>query len=120
MCNTDGIGQLDLALVSQTCGYDILCNVTCCVSCGTVNLGAVLTGESAAAVTGISTVGVYDDLTAGQTAVSVRSADNETAGRIDEELGVLIDHICRKDRIKDILFDIFVDLLLGNILDRAG
>ena len=31
MCHTDRIRQLDLTLVSQTCCYDILCNITCCV-----------------------------------------------------------------------------------------
>ena len=75
MRNTDRIRQLDLALVSQSCCYDILCNVTCCICCGTVYLGAVLSGECAAAVTSVTTVGVYDDLTAGQTTVSVRSAN---------------------------------------------
>ena len=72
LCHTDGVGQLDLALVSQTCCNDIFCHITGCVSCGTVNLGAVLTGECAAAVSAVSTIGVYNDLTAGQTAVAVR------------------------------------------------
>ena len=90
MCYTDCVGKLDLALVSQSCCNNILCNVTCCVSCGTVYLGAVLTGECAAAVTCISTVGVYDDLTSGQAAVSVRAADYETSGRVNEELGFCI------------------------------
>ena len=89
MSDTDCVGKLDLAFVGKTCCYDILCNVTCCVCCGTVYLGAVLSGECAAAVTSVTTVGVYDDLTAGQTTVSVRSANNETAGWVDKELGIL-------------------------------
>ena len=40
-CYTDRIGKLDLALVSQSCCNDVLCNITCCISCGTVNLCAV-------------------------------------------------------------------------------
>ena len=63
-------------------------------------------------MTCISAVGVYDDLTAGQTSVTVRSADYETSGRVDEELGVLIDQLCRQNRIKDIFFDILVNLFL--------
>ena len=116
MSNTDGIRQLDLALVSKSCCYDILCNVTCCVCCGTVYLGAVLSGECAAAVTCVATVGVYDDLTAGQTTVSVRSANNETAGWVDKELGILVYHISRDDLVKYILLNILMDLLLGYIL----
>ena len=68
----------------------------------------------------ISTVCVYDDLTAGQSAVAVRSADHKTAGRIYEELRVLIDHLLRKDRIKYIFPDIRVDLLLGHIRIMLG
>ena len=81
MRNADCVGQLNLALVSQTCGNDVLCHITGCVSCRTVNLGAVFSGESSAAVTGISAVGVYDDFSSGQSAVTVRSADYETSGR---------------------------------------
>ena len=51
-------------------------------------------------MTSVSAVGVYDDLTAGQTGISVRSADYETAGRVDEELGVLIYHVCRNDFVE--------------------
>ena len=38
MSNTDCIGKLDLALVSKSCCYDILCYITSCICCGTVNL----------------------------------------------------------------------------------
>ena len=62
-----------------------------------------------------SAVGIDDDLAAGQACISVRSTDDETAGRIDEVLGVLINHILRKDRIKDILSDVFVDLFLADL-----
>ena len=112
LCYADCVRQLDFALVSQSCCNNVLCNITCCVSCASVNLGAVLAGKSAAAMTCISAVGVYDDLTAGQTSVTVRSADYETSGRVDEELGVLIDQLCRQNRIKDIFFDILVNLFL--------
>ena len=120
MSNTDGIRQLDLALVSKSCCYDILCNVTCCVCCGTVYLGAVLTGECAATVTCVSTVGVYDDLTSGQAAVSVRAADYETSGRVNDCLLYLVYHISRDDLVKYILLNILMDLLLGYILIMLG
>ncbi len=71
--------------------------------------------ESSAAVTGISAVGVYDDFSSGQSAVTVRSADYETAGRVDIIFCILIDHLLRKDRIEDIFLDILVDLLLSYI-----
>ena len=60
----------------------------------------------------VSAVSIYDDLTSGQSAVSVRSTDNETSGRIYKELRVLIYHILRKDLIKHVFLDVCVDLLL--------
>ena len=66
-------------------------------------------------MTCISAVGIYDDLTAGQTSVTVRSADYKTSGRIDKELGVLVDQLCRQDRIKNIFLNIFVNLFLRYI-----
>ena len=65
MSNTDRIGKLDLTLVSKTCCNNVLCNITCSLSSRTVNVCAVLTGKSTAAVTFISTVGIYNDLTSG-------------------------------------------------------
>ena len=66
-------------------------------------------------MTGISAVGVYDDFSSGQSTVTVRSADYETAGRVDIIFCILIDHLLRKDRIEDIFLDILVDLLLSYI-----
>ena len=113
--HTDSVGQLDLTFVSQAGTNDVFGYVTGCVSCGTVYLGAIFTGEGSAAVTGISAVGIYDDLASGQTGISVRSADNETAGGVDEEFCICIYHLCRKNRIKNIFFDVFMDLFLCHI-----
>ena len=115
MRNTDRIGKLDLTLVSKTCCNNVLCNITCSISSRTVNLCAVLTGKSTAAVTSCSAVGINDDLTTCQTTVTVRSADNKTTCRIDEILRIRINHISRNDRIKNILLNILMDLLLSNI-----
>ena len=72
--------------------------------------------KSSAAVTCISTIGINDDLTTGQTCISVWSADYETSGRIDKEFGISIDQLLWKDRIKDIFLNILMDLFLGNVL----
>ena len=116
MSDTDCVGKLDLAFVSQTCCNDILCNVTCCICCRTVYFCAVFSGESSAAVTSHSTVCINDDLTSCQTCITVRSTDYETSCRIDEEFCLIIDQLCRKDRIEYIFFDILMDLLLSYII----
>ena len=112
LSHADGVGQLDLALVSQAGCYDILGHIAGCVSSRTVYLGAVLTGECTAAVSCVAAVGIYDNLTAGKTGVAVWSADNKTAGWIDKELCVVIKKFCRKNRLEYILADIFVNLFL--------
>ena len=112
LCNTDRIRQLDLAPVSQTCCNDVLSNITCCICCGTVNLCAVLSRESTAAVTSHSTICIYDNLTSGKTCITVWSTNNETSGRVDEELCLIIYQFSRQDRVKDIFLDVFMDPFL--------
>ena len=90
LCHADGIGKLDLALLGKSCCHNVLCNITRCISCRTVYLCAVLSGESAAAVTGISAVGIYDDLTSGKTCITVRPSDYKTACGVDKIFGVFI------------------------------
>ena len=34
----DRVSNLDLATLCKTCGNDILCEITCCIASGTVNL----------------------------------------------------------------------------------
>ena len=67
-----------------------------------------------------SAVGVHDNLTTGQSAVAVGSADNKTSCRVNIKLGILIYHLCRKDRIQNVFLDILVNLLLCHILTVLG
>ena len=88
--HADGVSNLHLAVVGQTGGHHVLGDVAGGVGGGAIHLGGILTRESAAAVTGVAAVGVHDDLTAGQTCITGRAADDEAAGGVDEELGVLV------------------------------
>ena len=85
--HTDGIGKLNLTLVGKAGGNDVLRRIAGRIGRGAVHLGAVLTGESAAAVTGIAAIGINDDLASCQTAVAVRAADDEAPGGVDEIFG---------------------------------
>ena len=49
-----------------------------------------------------SAVGVHNDLTAGQTAVTLRSADNKASGRVNQELRVL-QHFGREHGANDLI-----------------
>ena len=95
-------------------------NITGCVCSRTIHFCAVFSGECAATVTRHAAVGVHNDLTSGRAAVSVRTADNETSGRIDKEFCILINHLCRQNLVKYIFFNILMDLLLGYFLVMLG
>ncbi len=88
LCDADGIGQLDFTFIGQSCRNDIFRYITGRIRCGTVNLGAVLSGEGSAAVAGISAVSINDNFAACQTAVAMRSSDYEPACRVDKESGL--------------------------------
>ena len=97
-CYADGVRDLQQAFFRQAGGNNVFGQPAQHIGRGTVHLGGVLAAEGTAAVPGIAAVGIHYDLTAGQSAVAVRSADYETSGRIDEEFGVCIDHVCGQKR----------------------
>src|SRR6185437_1809883 len=88
---TDGVGELNFRAGRQTGSHDVLGHVTAHVSRAAVDLRGVLAAERAAAVTAHAAVAIHDDLAAGQAGVALRSADHETAGRVDEELRLFVD-----------------------------
>ena len=94
----DGVADLQLYPVGQTSRDDVLGNIADGVSGRAVNLRRVFAAERAATVPGNPTVGVHDNLAAGQTGIAHRATDHEAAGRVDEELGVLVDQFGRNDR----------------------
>lgn len=51
LCNADRVGELDLAALCQACRNDILCNPAGSIRAERLNLGRVLAGKRAAAVT---------------------------------------------------------------------
>ena len=68
--NADRIGQLNLRLVGETRSHDVLGDVASHVGSRAVNLGRILARERAAAVTARATVGIHDDLAAGQAGIA--------------------------------------------------
>ena len=62
-------------------------------------------------------VAVHDDFSAGQSGVALRSADDETAGRVDEKLGRAVEHGFRQ-HFADDLFD--AELFDLGVLDVLG
>src|SRR3546814_12673523 len=85
VCSSD---LLHLALARQAGGHHVLGHVAGRVGGRTVDLGRVFARERAAAVRAGATVGIDDDLAAGEAAIALRAADDEAAGGAHQELGL--------------------------------
>ena len=90
LSHADGIGKLDFSAISQAGSNDVLGDVSGHISRGTIDLGRILTGKGASAV----------------------SADNKTACRIDVVLGVLVKPRGRKDCLDDVFEDVGMQFLI--------
>src|SRR6185312_13816803 len=96
--DANGVGNLDGAAVGEAGGDHVLGEIARGVSGRAVDLGRVLAGESAAAMRGVAAVRVDDDLASGEAAIAVRAADDEIAGRVDEEIGRPLRHPAFRQR----------------------
>ena len=101
--DADGVGQLDLAPLSEAGGHDVLGDVSGHVGSGAVDLRGVFAAEGTAAVPAHSAVGVDDDLPSGHARVAVRTADDEFPRRVDVVCQRAIDQIRGQDRLDDLL-----------------
>ena len=63
---------------------------------------------------GCTAIGVDNDLSPGETAISDRTADDKSAGGIDKNAGILSQEILQ-DGNNDLLADILMELLLCDI-----
>lgn len=81
--DTDGVGQLDQRTAGKAGGDQGLGNPTGQVGGGAVDLGEVLAGEGTTTVGTPAAVGVDNDLTAGQTGVTLGTTDDEETRWLD-------------------------------------
>ena len=66
-------------------------------------------------MTGHAAVCIDDNLTAGQTCIALRTADNETAGGVDEILCIFIQKFSRDRCFDDLIDHVFFNLFMGYI-----
>ena len=114
--HADGIRQLHLHLAGQSGGNQVLGDVPGHVGGRAVHLGGVLAGERAAAMAPHATVGVHDDLPAGEPGVAVRAAHHEAPGGVDVEHGVGIQQLRRDHVADDVLVDGRMQILVGDLV----
>jgi hypothetical protein len=67
-----------------------------------------------------TTVSVNNDLSAGQTSVTLRSTDNESAGRLDVKDGLVVQHVAGDDLLDDLLDKLGSKVLGRDLLGVLG
>ena len=110
MCNADCISKLYFATVCQISSYNILCNIPCCIRCGTVYLRRVFTAECTAAVTSRTAISIYNNLSTSQTAVTLWTTNDKPTSRVDIILRVFVQHFRRQYWSNDIVHQIRANL----------
>ena len=118
--DADGVSELNFDAAGEAGGDEVLGNVTGHVGGRTVDLGGVLAGEGAAAVTAHAAVGVDDDLAASEAGVAHGPADDEAAGWVDVVLGVGVEELGGDDSLDDVLEDFCAELGRCRLLLRVG
>ena len=113
--HADCVGNLNLTAISQTSGNNVFRDVTGCIGCGTVNFRRILTRECTAAVTRHAAVGINDDFTTCQSTVAHWTADYETTGWVDEELGRSSQPFSRQYRLDDLFHNGFLQRFLIDV-----
>ena len=116
----DGVGELHFALRGEAGGDDVLGDPAAHVGGAAVHFGRIFAGEGTTAVTAHAAVAIDDDFTTGEAAVALRAADDEFAGRVDEILGVLGEHVLRQDLLDDLLDAEFLDLGVAHVSGVLG
>lgn len=83
LSDTNGVRELDKSTAGQLGGNERLGDPARKVGSGAVDLGVVLSRESTTTVGSPTAVGVDDDLTTGQTGITLGSTDDEETRRLD-------------------------------------
>jgi hypothetical protein len=81
--DTNGVRELDESTAGEAGGNQRLGDPARSVGGRAIDLGEILAGEGTTTVGTPATVGVDDDLTAGQTGITLRAADDELAGGLN-------------------------------------
>lgn len=118
--HTDGVGELDKHTVGKAGGDDGLGDPTGSVGSRAIDLGGILAREGSATVGTPATVGVDDDLATGEAGITVRTTDDETTRGVQVVDGLLVEVLGRHDGLDDVLKELSLDLVLGDLLVVLG
>ncbi len=112
---TDGVGELHFALRGEAGCNDVFRDPATHVGGAAIHFGRIFAGEGTTTVTAHAAVAIDDDFTAGEAAVTLRTANDELASRIDEIFGVLREHVLRQHLLDHLLDAEFFDLGVAHV-----
>lgn len=134
LSNTDGVRELDKSSSAETGSDEGLGNPSTDVSSRSIDLGEILSGEGTTTVGTPATVGIDNDLSAGQTSITLGATNDEEARGLDLDQksvmstytiviiatyvvdGLVIEVLSGNDLLDDLLLDLLSELLGGDIL----
>src|SRR5699024_1880483 len=79
------------------------------------DFGGVFSGKRAAAVSAHAAVGIDDELSAGQSYIAHRSADNKASGWVGEDFHIIGAQVFGNHLVDDFLGQLLCDLFLGDV-----
>ena len=109
--HSDRVTELHFATVTEFSRHQVLRDVACHVGRAAIDLRRILAAEGAATMSSGSTVGVDDDLSSREPAVSVGSASFEATGRVRMDDDVVVVEIT-EDGLDDVCDDLFSQTIL--------
>lgn len=118
--NTDGVGELHEDSVAETGSDKGLSDPAGCVGSRAVDLGGVLSREGSTTVGAPATVGINDDLAASKTGITVRTTNDEASRGVKVVDGLLVEVLGGDDGLDDVLHELGLDLLVGDVLRVLG
>lgn len=116
----NGVGQLNEGATGQPGVNERLGDPARKVGSGAVNLGVVLAGESTSAVGSPPSIGINNDLAAGEAGITLGTTDDEETGWLDVVDGPVIQVLGRNNLLDDLLLYLLSELLGGDILAVLG
>lgn len=114
--DTNGVRELDQCSSGETSSDEGLGDPSSSVGGRSVNLGPVLTGEGTTTVSTPTTVGVDNDLSASETGITLRTANDKSAGRLDVVDNSVVKKVLGDNLLDDLLKDLLSELLGRDLL----
>ena len=113
--DTDGVGELDEDALAVSAGNEGLGDPAGGVGGRAIDLGGILAGEGTTTVGTPATVGIDDDLAAGETGVTLGTTDGEAAGGVQPVDGLVVDHVSGEGGLDDLFHEVSLDLVVGDV-----